>query len=32
VDCYLVDIESNVKVWTGFTKIKKFVGRSTYKP
>jgi len=32
VDCYLVDLESNVKVWTGFTKIKKFVGRSKYKP
>jgi len=32
VDCYLVDLESNVKVWTGFTTIKKFVGRSRYKP
>jgi hypothetical protein len=32
VDCYLVDLESNVKVWTGFTKIKKYVGRSKYKP
>ncbi|MCU0234955.1 MAG: penicillin-binding protein activator LpoB [Thermoanaerobaculales bacterium] len=32
VDCYLVDLESNVKVWTGYTKIKKFVGRSTYRP
>jgi PBP1b-binding outer membrane lipoprotein LpoB len=32
VDCYLVDLESNVKVWTGFTKVKKFVGRSKYKP
>ncbi len=32
VDTYLVDLESNVKVWTGFTKIKKFVGRSKYKP
>jgi len=32
VDCYLVDLENNVKVWTGFTKIKKFVGRSKYKP
>lgn len=32
VDCYLVDLESNVKVWTGFTKIKKFVGRSRYRP
>ena len=32
VDSYLVDLESNVKVWAGFTKIKKFVGRSKYKP
>jgi uncharacterized protein (TIGR02722 family) len=32
VDCYLVDLESNVKVWTGYTKIKKFVGRRKYKP
>lgn len=32
VDTYLVDLESNVKVWTGFTKIKKFVGRSKYRP
>ena len=32
VDCYLVDLETNVKVWTGGTKIKKFVGRSKYKP
>ncbi|HSL17086.1 MAG TPA: penicillin-binding protein activator LpoB [Methylomirabilota bacterium] len=32
VDAYLVDLETNVKVWTGFTKIKKFVGRSKYKP
>ena len=32
VDTYLVDLESNVKVWTGGTKIKKFVGRSKYKP
>ena len=32
VDTYLVDLESNVKVWTGYTKIKKFVGRSKYKP
>jgi uncharacterized protein (TIGR02722 family) len=32
VDSYLVDLETNVKVWTGFTKIKKFVGRSKYKP
>jgi len=32
VDCYLVDLEDNTKVWTGFEKIKKFVGRSKYKP
>ena len=31
VDAYLADLESNVKVWAGFTKIKKFVGRSKYK-
>jgi uncharacterized protein (TIGR02722 family) len=32
VDCYLVDLEDNTKIWTGFKKIKKFVGRSEYKP
>lgn len=32
VDCYLVDLEDNTKVWTGFEKIKKFVGRSKYRP
>jgi len=32
VDTYLVDLETNEKVWTGFTKIKKFVGRSKYRP
>lgn len=32
VDSYLVDLETNVKVWAGSTKIKKFVGRSKYKP
>jgi len=31
VDCYLVDLEDNVKVWAGFEKIKKFVGQSKYK-
>jgi len=31
VDCYLVDLEDNTKVWAGFEKIKKFVGRSKYK-
>lgn len=32
VDCYLVDLEDNTKIWTGFKKIKKFVGRSAYRP
>ncbi len=32
VDSYLVNLESNEKVWAGITKIKKFVGRSEYKP
>ena len=31
VDCYLVDLEDNTKVWAGFEKIKKFVGRGKYK-
>lgn len=31
VDCYLVDLEDNIKVWTGFEKIKKVVGRGKYK-
>jgi len=31
VDCYLVDLEDNTKVWAGFEKIKKFVTRSGYK-
>jgi uncharacterized protein (TIGR02722 family) len=31
VDCYLVDLEDNVKVWTGYEKLKKFVGRGKYK-
>jgi len=31
VDCYLVDLEDNTKIWAGFEKIKKFVGRSKYK-
>ena len=31
VDCYLVDLEDNVKVWTGYEKIKKFVGRKEYR-
>jgi len=32
VDCYLVDLEDNIKVWTGYEKIKKYVGQSKYKP
>jgi len=31
VDAYLVDIEDNTKVWAGFEKIKKYVGKSKYK-
>ena len=31
VDCYLIDLEDNTKVWAGFEKIKKFVGRKKYK-
>ena len=31
VDCYLVDLEDNTKVWAGFEKIKKFVGKVKYK-
>ncbi len=32
VDCYLVDLQDNTKVWAGFEKIKKFVGKHKYKP
>jgi uncharacterized protein (TIGR02722 family) len=32
IDLTLVDIESNVKTWIGQKKIKKYIGRSTYKP
>lgn len=32
VDCYLVDLEDNTKVWAGYEKIKKFVGKGKYKP
>lgn len=32
VDCYLVNLEDNTKVWTGFKKIKKYIGRSKYRP
>lgn len=31
VDCYLVDLQDNTKVWAGFEKIKKFVGKGKYK-
>ncbi len=31
VDCYLVDLEDNTKVWAGFEKLKKFVGKGKYK-
>jgi uncharacterized protein (TIGR02722 family) len=32
VDMTLIDIETNRKVWMGQTKIKKYIGRSKYKP
>ncbi|MEN8007046.1 MAG: penicillin-binding protein activator LpoB [Candidatus Krumholzibacteriota bacterium] len=32
VDAYLADLEDNTKVWAGFEKIKKFVGKGKYKP
>lgn len=31
VDCDLVDLEDNVKVWVGDHRIKKFVGKGKYK-
>lgn len=31
VDCYLVDLEDNTKVWAGYEKIKKYIGRDKYK-
>lgn len=31
VDCYLIDLEDNTKIWAGYEKIKKYVGRSKYK-
>jgi len=31
VDCYLIDLEDNTKVWAGFKKIKKFVGQGKYR-
>jgi hypothetical protein len=32
VDSYLVDLEDNTKVWAGFEKLKKVVGKGKYKP
>ena len=32
VDCGLMDIETNEKVWVGQHKIKKYIGRNQYKP
>ncbi|MCP4570963.1 MAG: penicillin-binding protein activator LpoB [bacterium] len=32
VDCDLVDLEDNVKVWAGDHRIKKVVGKGKYKP
>jgi penicillin-binding protein activator len=32
VDLNLIDLESNAKVWQGQKKIKKYIGRSAYKP
>jgi len=32
VDVYLVDLETNVKRWAGYEKIKKYVSRSGYRP
>jgi uncharacterized protein (TIGR02722 family) len=32
LDCYLVDLEDNTKVWVGDDRIKKYIGRSKYKP
>ena len=31
VDCYLVDLEDNTKVWAGYEKIKKYVGRANFR-
>ena len=31
LDCYLVDLEDNTKVWVGDHRIKKFIGRGKYK-
>ena len=32
LDCYLVDLEDNTKVWVGDDRIKKVVSRGKYKP
>ena len=32
VDLTLINIETNQKVWIGQKKIKKYIGRSSYKP
>jgi len=32
LDCYLVDLEDNTKVWVGDDRIKKHIKRSGYKP
>lgn len=31
VDCYLADLETNVKVWSGYSEAKKYIGKSKYK-
>ncbi len=31
VDCYLVDLEDNTKVWAGFEKIKKYISHDSYR-
>jgi uncharacterized protein (TIGR02722 family) len=31
MDAYLADLETNAKVWSGSSEIKKFIGRSRYK-
>jgi uncharacterized protein (TIGR02722 family) len=32
LDAYLVDLESNEKVWVGDEEIKKYIGRGAYRP
>jgi len=31
VDCYLVDLQDNTKVWAGFEKIKKYISNDKYR-